>query len=174
VFPYEKYFDIETRSQLTSEELDKYYDMYLAVRARNYSVNYYPYPRKVFRLMNEYEGWEFNIIRIKKEFAADNPIVSICANYKTASNYCPITIGIDYRYNFEYNVYRQSLFQMLKRARELGYTTARLGYSADIEKHKFGAHQYPRIGFMQANDNFNFELIETFTVSDVKYENTEK
>jgi 7-keto-8-aminopelargonate synthetase-like enzyme len=173
VFRYEHFFDIESRSRLTSEELDLYYDMYLAVRARNYSVNYFPYPRKVFRLMNEYDGWEFNIIRLKKEYAADNPIVSICANYKTEKNYCPMTLGMDYRYNFQYNVYRQSLFQMLKRARELGYTTSRLGYAADIEKHKFGAQQFPRIGFMQANDNFNFELIETFAVSDVKYDQAE-
>jgi 7-keto-8-aminopelargonate synthetase-like enzyme len=170
VFPFEHFFDIETRGRLTNEELDKYYDMYLAVRARNYSVNYFPYPRKLFRLMNEYEGWEFNIIRLKKEFDESNPIVSICANYKTAHNYCPMTLGMNYRFIFQYNVYRQSLFQMLKRARHLGYITARLGYAADIEKHKFGAKQFPRIAFMQANDNFNFELIETFAVSDVKYD----
>ncbi|MFI5140384.1 MAG: hypothetical protein ACHQIM_21370, partial [Sphingobacteriales bacterium] len=56
-------------------------------------------------------------------------------------------------------------FQGLKRARQLGYEKVFMGFSADFEKKKLGAIQIPRASYVQAKDNFNFELLETISVA---------
>ena len=42
----------------------------------------------------------------------------------------------------------------------MGYQKVTFGLSADIEKRKLGAKQLPKSSYVQAKDNFNFELLE--------------
>ena len=77
--------------------------------------------------------------------------------------YTMFLLGMDYDFVFTHGVYRQTLFQALKRARQIGYENVYMGLSADIEKNKLGAKQFPRASYVQAKDNFNFELLEAIS-----------
>jgi 7-keto-8-aminopelargonate synthetase-like enzyme len=167
VFKYEPYFDIEIKESLTDEEVKLFHKLYQDVKARNFAINYFPYPEKMFQCMSTSPGWEFVILKLKPEFHPENKsqIVSIMGCHKSANHYTTVVIGMDYDFVYTYGVYRQSLYQGLKRARQLGYEKVYMGFSADFEKKKLGAIQIPRASYVQAKDNFNFELLETISVS---------
>ncbi len=121
----------------------------------------------MIRYLSETPGFEFLIVRLKPEFSPDNKnqIVSIGSCYKGLDYYTMFLLGMDYDFVYSHGVYRQTLFQAVKRARQIGYQNVYMGLSADIEKNKFGARQYPRASYVQAKDNFNFELLEAISSS---------
>ena len=69
-------------------------------------------------------------------------------------------IGLDYHYLFSYKNYKQAIFQIVKRANALKLQTIYLGFTANIEKHKYGAEAIPKIAYIQTNDTFNMEILE--------------
>jgi 7-keto-8-aminopelargonate synthetase-like enzyme len=167
VFKNEHFFDIVIQENLSEEEILLFHKLYQDVKARNFAINYFPYPEKMFRTMSSSPGWEFVIQRLKPEFHPEgkSQIVSIMGCFKSTKVYTTVVIGMDYDFVYDFGVYRQSLFQGLKRARQLGYEKVFMGFSADFEKKKLGAIQIPRASYVQAKDNFNFELLETISVS---------
>lgn len=165
VFKNMHYYDVQIVNKLTAAEVDKFYDMYRQVKDRNFAINYFDYVKKSFENMNKYPNWEFLVLRIRKEFEASNPIVAICALYKSPYRFSPVVIGMDYNYVYKYQVYKQAIFQVLNRANDLGYGRISFGYTADTEKHKVGAKQIPKIAYMQTSDNFSFELLESMAAA---------
>jgi hypothetical protein len=76
-------------------------------------------------------------------------------------------IGIDYDYNQEHKVYKQATYQVLKRAKMLGYSKVYMGLSADFEKQKFGAKQQARVAYMQSKDTFHMEVLESMSAMEL-------
>lgn len=72
-------------------------------------------------------------------------------------------VGIDYTFQQEHKSYRQAMYKVLSRAKELGKELVYLGYSASIEKRKFGAEIIESVGYMQAKDNYAMEVIESMS-----------
>jgi hypothetical protein len=105
------------------------------------------------------------VLTLKPEFDTRNERKAVCAawHYVTESHFSPMIIGIDYTFNSDFKVYKQALYQVLKRARELNLNRVYLGLSADQEKRKYGAKQYQRVAYMQTKDNFNMEVIESMS-----------
>jgi len=165
IFKNEHYFDVEFKDSLTDVETNLFYKMYLDVKARNFSVNMFPYPLRMFQYMSSSPGFEFLVLKLKPEFSAgnENRIVAIEVCYKGINQYIFLPIGLDYDYVYSHGSYRQTLFNGLKRARQLGYNKVNWGLSADIEKHRLGAKQYKKTSYVQAKDNFNFELLEAIS-----------
>jgi hypothetical protein len=155
-------FDVTIKSSLTPEESEHAYKLYLNVKNRNFGVNLFEYPKDVVLKMSDYQNWEFIVISLKPEF--DNGVekkpVSITWCYKTPHAYCPMIMGMDYDYVFTHKVYKQSLFQMVKRGRDLNLPQINLGFSADLEKRKVGAKQIAKSFYIQNLDNFKLELLE--------------
>jgi hypothetical protein len=171
VLKYEKYYDVEVKSVLSQEEKEQFYDLYLQIKARNFAINYFPYPEKLIESFDKFPGWEFIILRLKPEYDSrpGRPAVSMGACYKTPTHYSPMLLGMDYAYVYDYKVYKHSLYHVVKRAAELGLPTVYFGFSADTDKRKFGAKQVHRSAFLQAKDNFSFEVIESMAVLDTKH-----
>jgi 7-keto-8-aminopelargonate synthetase-like enzyme len=169
VIRFEHYYDVEIKSELTPQEQEDYYDLYVAVENRNLGMNLFRYPRKIMDIMSKYPQWEFLILRLKPEYddRPGRPALACLWCYKTDTGYAPMIIGMDYDYVFTHNVYKQAIYQVLARARDLGIPEVRLGYSADIEKKKYGAVAVAKSAFVQAKDNFNFEVIESMSVFDL-------
>lgn len=59
----------------------------------------------------------------------------------------------------KFQLYRQLLFQTIKRAKKLGFKKIDFGITASFEKRKLGATIIPRVAYVQAKDNFSMELI---------------
>ncbi len=166
ILKYENRFEVEIKTQLTEEETDIFYDQYLQIKRRNFAINYYDYPKKVFTTIQGQPGWEFIILKLKPEYDKREVRlpVSIGACYRTATQFCPMVLGLDYDFVYDHKVYKQALYQVFKRAQSLGIPKIYLGFSADTDKRKLGAKQIPRVAYLQAKDNFNFEKIESFSV----------
>ena len=73
---------------------------------------------------------------------------------------------MDYTYAKEFQLYRQLLFQAIKRAKELNLNKIDFGVSATFEKRKLGATIIPKVAYIQARDNFSMELMGTLQNED--------
>jgi len=162
----ERFFDIEIKSNVSEEEIDHFYHLQMNVKRRNFAINVFEYPQKLFYKMNEINNWEFIILYLKPEYDSrkDRKAVGVGVCYKGANNesYNGMLIGMDYDYA-SYNTYRVALLHTVLRAKALKYKRVNLGFSANTEKKKFGAKAIPKVAYIQAKDNFNMELIGLFS-----------
>lgn len=160
VEPYEKHFNVVVKKELNDSDLNRVYDLYSNVKDRNYAINTFKYNLDVFKTMNKNENWEFILLTLKND--EKNSIVGVMFCYKNQKNrYVPELIGMDYAIAKEYQLYRQLLFQTIKRANELKITNIDFGVSASFEKKKLGATIIPKVAFIQTNDNYKMELMNT-------------
>lgn len=160
ILNYEKYYDVEIKKSLDVLELNRAYELYCNVKNRNLAINTFLYIKEVFENMNKYPNWEFIILRIK-----DNPdqnFAGVMFCYKNSNNaYVPELIGMDYEAGKGLNLYRQLLYQTIKRAGKLQIPRIDFGISATFEKKKLGASILPKIAYVQARDNYAMELMQT-------------
>jgi hypothetical protein len=127
-------------------------------------------PIKLFETINSFEGWEtieinFNA-ELREKYHQTTPLAMIFCYNSKKNNYCPMIIGIDYTFNKEYHIYRQALFQMIKRANFKSKKLVYIGMDASIEKQKLGAKKIQKTTYLQAQDNFNMELISLLKSSE--------
>lgn len=163
VLKYEHVFETEYKEKLTDEEAEYYYNLYLSVGNKNREINMFRYPREIIKKLAKHPNWEFIVLTPKPEFdiRSERKAVAAVWCYKTETHFCPMIIGLDYDYNSEFKVYKQALYQVLKRAHILHLSKVYLGLSADTEKRKYGAVQQARVAYIQTKDNYNLEVIES-------------
>ena len=141
-------------------EIERAYQLYNNVKDNNYAINTFRYSQYVFENMNESPNWEFILLALKAD--TENPFVGIMFCYKNSNHtYVPELIGMDYKWAKEYQLYRQLLFQTIKRANELQFQKIDFGVSASFEKRKLGARVIPKVAYVQARDNYAMELMNT-------------
>ncbi len=167
VFRHEHAFEIEYKKELTDEEAEYYYNLYINVEHRNRGVNMFDYPKDIVKKLSKHPNWEFIILKLKPEFdpRPERKAVAVVWAYITDTHISPMIAGLDYNFNSEFKVYKQVIYQVLKRARMLNLSKAYLGLSADIDKHKFGAIAHARVAYIQAKDNYNMEVIESMAAN---------
>jgi 7-keto-8-aminopelargonate synthetase-like enzyme len=163
VLPYEKMFRVIIKDRLTDNEVAHAYSLYKNVKNNNYAVNTFTYPIAVFEKMAAHPFWEFILLYLKEDTNQEPVGVLFC--YKNcAHTYVPSLIGMDYTVSRKYNLYRQLLFQGIKRAQELHYKRVELGITATFEKRKLGAQLISKFAYLQAKDNFSMELLNTMQI----------
>jgi 7-keto-8-aminopelargonate synthetase-like enzyme/predicted N-acyltransferase len=166
VLKYEQFYNVEIKETVSDEEIKKYMSLFDNVKSRNFDINTFNYPEKFFKNISDYKNWEFIILKLNPNLCDDAPTdpIAVIFSYKSSGdNYNAVFLGMDYDYVYKYNVYKQVIFQIIKRAKALNARKASLGFSASLEKRKFGARAIPKIAYVQAKDNFNMEFIETIT-----------
>jgi predicted N-acyltransferase len=122
--PYEKYFDIEYHNDATEEEIEIFHELYENVRSKNLDLNTFSFPKKLFSSMAKNSNWEFIVAYLKKEYdtRASRIPVGVMFCYKNMGySYVPSFIGMDYNYIYDYQIYRQLLYQTILRARQLNF-----------------------------------------------------
>lgn len=158
--PYEKYYDVKIKDKLSKSEIERAYQLYDNVKDNNYAINTFRYTHEVFENMNDSPNWEFILLTLKAEI--ENPFVGVMFCYKNNNHtYVPELIGMDYEWAKEYQLYRQLLFQTIKRACALQFQKIDFGVSASFEKRKLGARVIPKVAYVQARDNYAMELMNT-------------
>lgn len=159
---FEQYCDVEIKSQLTEDELRHAIRLFRNVKERNLAINIFHFPDKLFYKMNLDPQWEFVTLTLKKELGETDKPVVVCFCHKNSSRvYSFMLTGIDYDYVYQYSVYRQGLYQIVKRANALGSKRANFGISATVEKKRVGARPLAMVGYFQAGDNYAMEMMET-------------
>lgn len=162
IFPFEFCFDIQVKSSLSDLELEKAYKLYTNVKENNFAINTFTYPLNVFKKMNDYASWEFILLYLKANELTEPEMIGVVFGYKNLNRtYVPTLIGMNYSYVQELNLYRQLLFQIIKRTNTLGFSKIDFGFSATFEKRKLGAEITPKIAYIQAKDNYSFEALNS-------------
>lgn len=159
-------FEIKILSNTAAKKkanTDEWYKLYKNVKLKSFNINTFQLPLKYFTNMIDHPNWEIIELRLKKD--KNNPegrLVSVDFCYKSVKNtYSIMAVGLDYDYVLSHGAYRQALYQSVKRYNDLECNILFLGMDASIEKKKFGAKTVPKSVYIQANDNFNMELIGT-------------
>jgi 7-keto-8-aminopelargonate synthetase-like enzyme/predicted N-acyltransferase len=140
-------------------DLQKFYQLYLDVQKHNLGLNTFPLPYKLFQAIKESSFWEVIKIKYKQKIAG---VVFCLLNN---DQYCPVIIGMDYHLPKEINVYKQCLFQIIKRAIELKAKTLHFGITAEVTKKNLGAESIPQLGFVQLKDHYNQDFIDNLKFS---------
>lgn len=161
IAPYINEFDIQIEQRVEQSLLPDFYRLYENVRQNNPGLNTFPFPEKIFEIMNEDPNWEFLILYLKDKGESMKPVGVMFCYLNSSRTYVPEFIGMDYQYAREYNVYRQLLYQTILRAKSLHCKQIDFGLTASFEKKKLGATVIPKVCYVQAKDNFSLELLET-------------
>jgi len=163
IVPFESCFDIIIKTALNSQELSHLYELYENVRKNNLGLNTFSFPKKMLKIMSKHPNWEFIILTVKKELEPKNRIpVGVMFCYKNRNyTYAPAFVGLDYTYLKKYQIYRQLLYQTIKRAKALLFKRIDFGMTAAFEKKKLGAKIKHKVAYIQAKDNFSMEMMDS-------------
>lgn len=152
-------FDITVKSGLEKEEADKYFELFNNIKSTNFGMNFFIYPAKVVEVISKYKEWEFIHISLKGE---KEPVACVWS-FKGENHYSPLLMGLDYKYLESHQLYKQTIYQVIKRANDLKLNKVYMGYSADFEKQKYGAKSVPIYAYMKVDDTYNMEVISSFS-----------
>jgi 7-keto-8-aminopelargonate synthetase-like enzyme len=148
--------DFEVRFDNYSEDdLKQFYDMYINVKRKSFSLNTYDLPVKFFELTAKDPNWEYLTLKYKPE----DKIVSFGLCYKGDKKYCPVVFGMVNDTDPKHNVYKKTIYQAIQRGLDLKAEIVYLGLSSNETKKKFGADIVKQVGFVQMKDSFNQTVI---------------
>ena len=160
------YFNVnilEGEDKSSKGNVDTWYMLYSNVKEKSYNINTYELPVKYFSNMIKHPNWEIIEIRLKPEYderEIKNQVVAVAFCYKSQkNNYSMMAVGMDYNYVLSHGSYRQILYQSVLRANSLKCNKLYLGMDAAVEKRRLGVKVIPSSAYLQADDNFNMELM---------------
>jgi predicted N-acyltransferase len=165
---FENCFDVSTVNNASDAEIARWYKMYIDVKLKNLYINTFTLPFELFRNIINDKNWDVLKLVVKPEYRTNNDdgLASVIFSYKGKSVYSPILMGMNYNYLDNLNCYKQSLYRMIVRAKELGLDTVRLGFGATTEKRKFGSKGVSTYAYIQAKDNYNLHVIGNMSVNE--------
>lgn len=155
------------RRGLGPAEAHHLYRLYLNVASRKRRINVFPLPERVVEGFLSSPAWEVVTLRLRPDFGgpADGTPVGWYAAHAFAGHYMPFLCGLDYRYVTQHGVYRQTLYQMVRQARERGASVVHLGMDADFEKSRYGATPVRNCIYVQTRDHFNGAVLRDLVAS---------
>ena len=167
VLRHQAKYNVEVVQEYSKNDLEHWYNLYLNVKKKSLALNTFKLPFGAFKNMAADKNWEVLTLTLKSEYDHREKIrpVAVVFSYKTKSNYNPMVIGLDYSFQDEFKCYRQAIYQIILRARSLNYKMVRLGFSATVEKRKFGAKVFSPVAYVQAKDNYNMEVLGTLSAA---------
>lgn len=160
---YEHLFETKKVFRSTKEEILHFYKLYCNVKNRNLAINAFTLPYKLFEEMATSPHWDVITVHIQGEPQA----AGVLCSYRSGNTYSSLVIGMNYQYLESHKLYKQCLYRLVMRAKELGCETVHLGFSANTEKRKIGAKQVQTHAFVQIKDDFNLKEIDNIAVSRV-------
>jgi 7-keto-8-aminopelargonate synthetase-like enzyme len=145
-------------AEISSSEVDYWYELYLNVKRNSYNLNTFAMPIKLFRHLLYCSNWDIFELKLKSD-VSEKPVAVVFCYMSSKKNYSPFMIGLDYDYVVSHGCYRQGIFQSILRANRLQCNKVYLGMDASVEKQKFGSRLISKSAYVQTSDNYNMELI---------------
>lgn len=162
VFDHQTCFKVSFVNRLSPEELDEWYELYLNIQNNALELNTFPIPKALIEMAVLHPNWEAMRISIRAEHNNGvEKVVAFGLTYKSDRSYSPMVLGIDYDFVESHGVYRQAIFQLVKRASQENIDRIYMGFTADIEKGRFGAVQEGRVAYALIDDTYTMQVIET-------------
>jgi len=131
--------------------------MYLQTKKQKLELNTFDLPYKFFKEVNNNHDWE--IIRIFHKDYQEPLSMGVCYRYK--DEYCAVVYGMNKREDLPENLYKKTMYLVVKHAIDMGCNTIHLGITAEETKHMFGAKRIKQVGFGILKDNYNAILLDS-------------
>lgn len=166
VLKYTQYYNVEVIEVPTEQEINDWYTLYLNVQKNTFDLNGFDLPKKFFENMAANKHCDVLQLSIKPEYTEDNKekVVSVTFNYlSAANNYCGVILGLNYEYVQSHNLYKQTLYQSILRAKAVDAKKMYLGLTTSIVKKKFGAQSTPLSAYVQTNDSYSAALMNVMS-----------
>ncbi len=156
-------FEVEYVTNPSAERVKHYFELYKNIKNKNKEINIFGFPEKLFRTIAASYGWDIIELNLKPEHTNNNEKVLVAVGFCYRSKYYYTCIlGMDYAY-MDYEIYRQMLYRVILRTKELGLNKVVLGMTASIEKQRFGAKPQPAVAYVLLDDTYNRKVIETMS-----------
>lgn len=169
VIPSEEKFSVEVLrpgERLPSdEEFAHLHRLYLNVKERNLELNTFALPESFLVRMLAHPGWEIVTLTLKpdEQKTYEMPHAFVAA-YVGSEQYVPVVAGLDYRAVGSYDLYRQCLRQVIRRAERHGSSRILLGMGAQLEKERFGAQRLQRSFHVLSRDHYQHDVLSLFAM----------
>jgi 7-keto-8-aminopelargonate synthetase-like enzyme/predicted N-acyltransferase len=152
-------FEFVKQDGASPEKLDSWYKMYLEVRKRNIDINTFALPQRFFEMISQNADWEVNTL----VHSSAGKEVAVVFSYLSGTTYAPTVIGMNYDYVNSHKIYKQTLFRLLERAKQLGCKEVHMGFGASLEKRKLNCKPVPTYSLIQTVDTFSAEFLNNYT-----------
>ncbi len=154
-------FSVEFVQEGTDAEIEFWYELYKQVKDKSLALNTFDVPIKFFKLATKNPNWEIMLLRLVDEYDIDKKQMPVAVGlmYKTSVAYCPMLIGLDYRFIHTVKSYKQALYQATERAKNLKMKQVYFGLTASGAKRSYGAEQFEKVAFVQMSDTYNQSVI---------------
>ncbi|WP_430613194.1 aminotransferase class I/II-fold pyridoxal phosphate-dependent enzyme [Flavobacterium sp. JP2137] len=160
VLPFVDKYAITVKEELTVDELQLAYSLYLNVKGRNLAVNNFTYDFSMFEGINKNINWDFLIAKDKD--CGKTIGVVFCFINQTGNSYNPMLIGMEELEDNRLCLYRQLLFHTIIQAKKRKFQKVFLGISAVFEKRKLGANIYSKEAYISVKDNYATDILENY------------
>lgn len=156
VFPEIEDF-LLVNKKCNDDELMGCYQLYLQTKNRKFDLNTFDLPYKFFEMSNNNKDWE--ILRIFHKNFKEPLGMGIC--YRHKNEYCTVVYGMNYREDLPKNIYKKTMYLVIKHAIDMGCNIIHLGITAEATKHMFGAKRIKQVGFGILKENYNALLLDS-------------
>jgi 7-keto-8-aminopelargonate synthetase-like enzyme/predicted N-acyltransferase len=160
---FEDQFAWVQQTTATEDDIQRWYQLYLEVRGKNLDINSFAMPLKLFYAMIKNKQWDVYTLHHK----ANAEEMAVVFSYISGSTYVPTLIGMNYNYLQQYKIYKQSLYRILLRAKELGCTKINMGFGAGLEKRKLNCNGMSNYSLIHMNDLFSAEYLNHYSTNSV-------
>jgi hypothetical protein len=162
ILKYQDRFIVEFNQHANEQSINKWVELYQSVKKDSYKLNTFDLPANLFDKISSSKNWEVMSLKLTTVNGLEE--VAVVFNYKSDNVYNAMFIGIDKNTDVPFSIYRQALYQILKRAKELNCVSVNYGFTASLEKRRIGALAVPTVAYMQSEDHFNASVIESMQV----------
>ena len=163
ILAYESHFTTEFKKLNGEDEIRAVYKLYEQVFEKSYALNVFKLPLQYIKKICSSK--EFDIVRLylknpeTVQKTEDPILVGVMLSQVTNNDYNAMVVGLDYKYVYKYNCYKQILFQTLLRAKELNCNRLDLSFTAELVKKKLGARSVPTWAFVQSNEHVKEHML---------------
>lgn len=141
-------------------DVEKWYELYKNVKAKNFLINDFTLPKKLFDKMAIHPKWKVTLLELAAP--SERPLVGVGFSYLSENGYSPVMLGLDYNFS-QYKPYKQLLYNFVMDAKKHEKQRLFFGFTASLEKRKLGAKAIPQVAYLQVKDDFNRALMSTYT-----------
>lgn len=142
------------------EQINNWKNLYKQIKNNSLKLNTFDLPNKLFQQIHQFRNWEILSLKLSE----NQKEVAVVFNYISGNVYNAMFIGIDKSIDVDFSIYRMALYHVIKRAKHIGSKSINLGFTASLEKRRFGAIAYPTVAYMQTEDDYNASVIESIQI----------
>lgn len=158
-----KYFNdfaIQYVEALNEHDAAHIYQLYSNVSNKSLVINSHLLPSAFVTEFSKLKNSECILLRqYNEDGSIDQEIISAVLCYKTKNAYIPLVIGMNYDYLRSLKVYKQSLYQIVKRSLLLNKELVLMGFGAATEKRKMNAKAIRTFGYFLFRETYNLDVL---------------